>query len=88
MRDQHQLVAYLATLGALVVVFIAALIAASMSDGVGGKLEAFGLGTITGGLIGVLRLPSSRHVEVDNPPSNPVPIERVDEPMTWPVEPR
>ena len=83
MREQHQLVAYLATLGALVVVFIAALLAAAFSDGVGGRLEAFGLGTITGGLIGVLRIPSSRHVEVDNPPSNPVPIERVDGPLPW-----
>ena len=31
------------------------------------------MGTITGGLIGVLRIPSQRNVTVDNPPSDPVP---------------
>jgi hypothetical protein len=71
--DRHdQLVAYLATLLALVVVFIAALIASGNGVTVN---EAFGLGTITGGLIGVLRIPSQRSVTVDNSPSDPVPVE-------------
>lgn len=56
MNAREQLVAYLATLGALVIVFIAALIAAGRGVTVG---EAFGLGTITGGLIGLMRIPSS-----------------------------
>lgn len=71
-RNQ-QLIAYLATLGALIAVFLAALIVAAIAPEVIGKIEAFGLGTITGGLIGVLRLPQQRSVTVDNPPSNPVP---------------
>jgi hypothetical protein len=69
---REQLIAYLATLGALVVVFIAALIAAGRGVSVG---EAFGLGTITGGLIGILRIPASRNVTIDQPPGQPVPTE-------------
>ena len=60
MNERHQLIAYLATLGALVIVFVAALVAGAISEQVLGKVEAFGLGTITGGLIGVLRIPSAR----------------------------
>lgn len=60
MTAREQLVAYLATLSALCIVFIAALIAASRSPDLMGKMEVFGLGTITGGLIGVLRIPSAR----------------------------
>ena len=70
-----QLIAYLATLGTLVAVFIAALVAGIISPAVIGKVEAFGLGTITGGLIGVLRLPTQRSVTVDNAASDPVPVE-------------
>lgn len=71
----HPLIAYLATLATLIIIFIAALVAGSLSGNVMSKLEVFGLGTITGGLIGVLRLPSSKNVTVDNPPSDPVPVE-------------
>lgn len=71
-RNQ-QLIAYLATLGALLVVFIAALIVGALSPGIIGKIEAFGLGTITGGLIGVLRLPQQRSMTVDNSSDDPVP---------------
>lgn len=67
--DRNQLVAYLATLGALVLVFAIAVIAAAIAPAVLGKLELFGLGTITGGLIGVLRIPTrsapSANVEGD-----------------------
>lgn len=73
-RNQ-QLIAYLATLGALIAVFLSAMIVAAISPDIIGKIEAFGLGTITGGLIGVLRLPQQRSVTVDNPPQNPVQTE-------------
>lgn len=72
MNDRHQLIAYCATLATLAFVFGAALFAAGHSVTVN---EAFGLGTITGGLIGVLRIPQSRSVTVDNPPQQPVPVE-------------
>ncbi|WBO23918.1 hypothetical protein [Sphingomonas abietis] len=60
MSPREQLVACIATLATLAIVFVAALIAAALSPGLMGKMEVFGLGTITGGLIGVLRIPSSR----------------------------
>lgn len=60
MTAREQLIAYLATLLALVAVFVAALVAGAISAAVLGKVEAFGMGTITGGLIGVLRIPSAR----------------------------
>ena len=60
MTQHEQLIAYLATLAALVIVFVASLVAAAWAPGLIGKIEAFGLGTITGGLIGVLRIPSQR----------------------------
>jgi hypothetical protein len=60
MNAHEQLIAYLATLTALVIVFLAALVAVGFgADGptIG---QAFGLGTITGGLIGILRIPSQQ----------------------------
>lgn len=51
----EELKAYLATLAALVAVFGLAL-AASAFAGLS-NVEQFGLGTITGGLIGLLRMP-------------------------------
>lgn len=72
MKQHEQLIAYLATLTTLVVIFIAALVAAGHNVSV---TEAFGMGTLVGGLIGVLRIPSARSVTVDNPPSQPVPTE-------------
>ena len=67
----QQLAAYLATLATLLLVFVAALAAATLAPAVIGKIEAFGLGTITGGLIGVLRLPNSRPAARDHPPEPP-----------------
>ena len=67
----QQLAAYLATLATLLLVFVAALAAATLAPAVIGKIEAFGLGTITGGLIGVLRLPNSRPAARDHPPDAP-----------------
>ncbi|APR51979.1 hypothetical protein CA223_06880 [Sphingomonas koreensis] len=75
MTHREQLVAYLATLAALLIVVIAGLVAGAMAPGLIGKIEAFGFGTITGGLIGVLRIPASRAVTIDNPPTQPVPVE-------------
>lgn len=72
MNAREQLVAYLATLAALVVVFIAALIAAGRGVTVG---EAFGLGTITGGLIGLMRIPSSSRPA--GTPADPVATEEI-----------
>ena len=63
--DRHQLIAYLATLGTLVLVLLLALVAAVIEPSLIGRLEAFGLGTITGGLIGVLRLPTRAGVNVE-----------------------
>ncbi|MDB5705963.1 MAG: hypothetical protein JWN66_3079 [Sphingomonas bacterium] len=60
MTAREQLIAYLATLGTLALVIIAALIVAALAPGVMGKMEVFGLGTVTGGLIGVLRIPTAR----------------------------
>ena len=71
----HQFWAYIATLCALIVVFLSALVVGSFSEGVISKIESFGLGTITGGLIGVLRLPQQRTVTVDNTASDPVQTE-------------
>lgn len=75
MTQREQLIAYLATLGALVIVLLGAMIIAANAESVVGKMEAFGLGTVTGGLIGVLRLPTQRQVTIDNPSSNPVQTE-------------
>lgn len=60
MTPREQLIAYLATLAALVVVLLGAMIIAALAAGIIGKMEAFGLGTVTGGLIGVLRIPAAR----------------------------
>ncbi len=75
MTTREQLVAYLATLAALVVVLLGAMIIAALSQSIIGKMEAFGLGTVTGGLIGVLRIPTSRNVTVDQPADSPIPVE-------------
>lgn len=52
-----ELRAYLWTLAALVLVFLGTLAMTAVYPHLSGKLEAFGLGTITGGLIGLLRAP-------------------------------
>lgn len=72
---RDQLIAYLATLATLAVCFLGALIVGAFNDGVIGKLESFGMGTLVGGLIGVLRLPQQRSMTIDNPPTNPVQTE-------------
>jgi hypothetical protein len=78
-----QLLAYLATLATLAFVFFAALAAAAIAPTLIGKIEAFGLGTITGGLIGVLRLPQQRASPIDDPPEAPA-LNPPDAPATTP----
>ena len=51
--------AYLWTLIALVLVYFGTIAAAGFFPQLVGKLEVFGLGTVTGGLIGLLRIPRS-----------------------------
>ena len=68
-----QLAAYLATLATLATIFLAALTAAAIAPALIGKIEAFGLGTITGGLIGVLRLPQQRADFHPDAPDEPAP---------------
>jgi hypothetical protein len=65
MRQRDHLIAYLATLATLALIFTVAIVAGVISEHVIGKIEACGLGTITGGLIGVLRLPTSQTAEAD-----------------------
>jgi NhaP-type Na+/H+ or K+/H+ antiporter len=66
MSQHEQLIAYLATLGALVTVVVAGLVTAALYPDILGKVESFGFGTITGGLIGVLRIPAQRSAVVEN----------------------
>jgi len=70
--QREQLIAYLSTLGVLALVFGMALIAGIISGAVIGKIESFGLGTITGGLIGVLRIPAARPVTTGSTESGDV----------------
>jgi hypothetical protein len=66
MSDRQYLAAYLSTLMALVFVILGAMAIAAIVPGVLGKIEVFGLGTVTGGLIGVLRMPSMRPTGVSD----------------------
>jgi len=60
MTPHEQLIAYLATLAALVVALVGSMIVAAFVPGVLGHVADFGIGTVTGGLIGVLRIPSAK----------------------------
>lgn len=60
MTAREQLIAYLATLAALVIVVLGAMLIGAWVPAVLGKIEVFALGTVFGGLIGVLRIPSTR----------------------------
>ena len=79
MARHEQLIAFLATLAALLVVYVGTLWAAAHYPAIVGKVETFGLGTITGGLIGILRIPAQRNVTIDNRPSEPVPTAELPE---------
>ena len=60
MNAQEQLIAYMATLAALVVALVGSMLIAAFVPGILGHVADFGIGTVTGGLIGVLRIPSAR----------------------------
>ncbi len=75
MKEHEQIISFLATLLALLVVYVGTLFFAANYPEIIGKVETFGLGTITGGLIGILRIPSNRNVTVDNTPAQPVPTD-------------
>lgn len=60
MTPTQQLVAYLATLGAIVLLVLGAMVIGALNIAVLSKTEAFGLGMAVGGLVGVLRIPSLR----------------------------
>jgi hypothetical protein len=86
--DRYQFLAFIATLVALAFVFDSALVAAALNGGIMGKLEVFGLGTITGGLIGVLKAPtrsggasdatmSAALNKLPDAPSPPAPVQPV-----------
>ena len=75
MTPAQQLVAYLATLGSIVLLVLGAMVIGALNVEVLTKTEAFGLGMAVGGLVGVLRIPTARNVTIDNPPTNPVQTE-------------
>lgn len=77
MTQRAQLTAYLATLAALVIVYIASIMAAAINPAVMERVGDLGLAVITGGLIGVLRMPSQRSPEPAGTPSDPVSVEEV-----------
>jgi hypothetical protein len=76
---KHEYRAYLWTLAALVMVYFGTMVAAGIWPDLMGKLEVFGLGTVTGGLIGLLRTPrqaqppSQHHNVTQNNAGDPEP---------------
>lgn len=60
MNVKEQLIAYLATLAALVVTLLGAMMIAAFVPSVMDKISDFALGTVFGGLIGVLTRPGAR----------------------------
>jgi hypothetical protein len=71
--DRHTLIAYLATLAAIVLLFALACFCLYA----GKSVEAVGIGGVMTGLIGVLGSfrPQPRKVEVDQPATKPIPVE-------------
>lgn len=51
MNQRHSLIAFIATLITLVLVLVSSFTAAYFVPDLIGKIEAFGIGTVTGGLI-------------------------------------
>lgn len=60
MTSREQLIAYLATLVALIMALVGSMVIAAFVPGILGHVADFGIGTVTGGLIGVLRIPAAR----------------------------
>ena len=51
MNQRHAIVGFIVTLATLVIVLACSFIAAYFVPGLIGKVESFGLGTVTGGLV-------------------------------------
>lgn len=66
MTEQHTLIAFLSVVAAIIALALIAAVKGQQTD----------LAIMTGliGVLGTFR-PQSRKVEVDNPPSNPVPVD-------------
>lgn len=64
MTQSEQLVAYIVTLAALIVTLLGAMLVVAFVPGLSSHVADFGIGTVTGGLIGVLRIPSARSAAV------------------------
>lgn len=73
MNDRHTLIAFLAVLAAIVLLFCVACLLLYF----GRSVEAIGVGGVMTGLIGILGTfrPQQRKVEVENSAANPVPVE-------------
>ncbi len=73
MTDHQAMIAYIATLAAIIVMFGMACLCLYA----GRSVEAIGIGGVMTGLIGVLGgfRPQQRKVEVDQPADKPVPVE-------------
>ncbi|MDY7525468.1 hypothetical protein [Sphingomonas sp. 10B4] len=74
MNAQEQLIAYMATLAALVIALVGSMLIAAFVPGILGHVADFGIGTVTGGLIGVLRIPSTRQNPVATTDSGDVSV--------------
>ena len=61
MTSSEQLIAYVVTLGALIVTLLGAMLVVAFVPGLSSHVADFGIGTVTGGLIGILRIPSTRN---------------------------
>jgi hypothetical protein len=61
MTAREQLFAYMATLVALIIALVGSMLIAAFVPGILGHVADFGIGTVTGGLIGVLRIPSNNN---------------------------
>ena len=51
MNQRHAIVGFVVTLATLVLVLVTAFVASYFVPGLIGKVESFGLGTVTGGLV-------------------------------------
>ena len=67
MSQPHALIAFIATLATLLLVLIASFLAAYFVPQLIGKIEAFGLGTVTGGLVTLAASFRPRHPQEPQP---------------------
>ena len=62
-KISEELLAYFATLVALVLLVVIAMLISAYFPHILGRVETFGLGTVTGGLIGLMRIPRTKQGE-------------------------